>query len=192
MIAFIEGIIEEKTPTYLVLNCNGLGYHVNISLNTFEAVQSLTNCKLYTHLNIKEDAHTLYGFATPEERTLFTLLISVSGVGPSTGRMILSSLKPNEVQQAIIDDNVSLIQSVKGIGPKSAKRLILELKEKMTKLGGINASQVSSSSRGTAISALVNLGIGRSAAEKAVTKALETSGANAEVESLIKEALKQI
>ncbi len=131
MITQIRGRLIEKSPTELVVDCNGIGYSINISLNTFSKIGNEENIKLYTHLIIKEDSHSLYGFFEKSERSLFKLLISVSGVGASTGRIMLSSLTPNEIVSAIMTENVQVIQSIKGIGLKTSQRVILELKDKV-------------------------------------------------------------
>ena len=132
MISHINGRLVEKTPTYVVIDCNGVGYKLNISLQTYSAINS-ESCKPLTHLSIKEDAHTLYGFYTPEERELFRNLISVSGVGPSTARMILSTYTSEEIIHYLISSDVSAIQNVKGIGGKTAQRIIIDLKDKVGK-----------------------------------------------------------
>ena len=136
MITQIRGRLIEKSPTEVVVDCNGIGYSINISLNTFSKIGSEENIKLYTHLIIKEDSHSLYGFFEKSERSLFKLLISVSGVGASTGRMMLSSLTPNEIVSAIMTENVQVIQSIKGIGLKTSQRVILELKDKVLSIDG--------------------------------------------------------
>ena len=195
MIAYLEGPLTFKSPAYVIVETAGVGYQVHISLHTWSAIQSLDKCRLYTHLHIQENAHSLYGFHTPEEKELFVQMISVSGVGPSTGRMILSTLSPDEAVQAIVEENETLIRSVKGIGPKSAKRLILELKDK------VKANQQVSSGLSTpghntmqeeALSALVLLGFSRAASEKAIAKALADQPILSSVEELIKSALKNL
>src|SRR5690606_5520252 len=135
MYAYIAGKLVFKCPTYVVVDAGGVGYHINISLNTYAALGDSEACKLHTWLHVKEDAHTLYGFAEEGERRLFLHLISVSGIGPNTGRMILSSISPTEIQTAIVKGDVPLIQRIKGIGPKSAQRIILELQDKLKKEG---------------------------------------------------------
>ena len=193
MIAFIEGKIERCTPTQAILACNGIGYEINISLNTFSAIQGKESCRLHTYLHIKEDSHTLYGFWEEMEKEVFTQLISVSGIGPGTGRMIISSLTPGEIRDAIISENVSLIQSIKGIGPKSAKRLILELKDKMGAIeGSTQTSSKGMNGREEALSALVMLGFSKSAADKAINQVLSDSEPGIEVEDIIKSALKRL
>ena len=134
MITQVKGRLIEKSPTEVIVDCNGIGYSINISLNTFSKIGDDENIKLYTHLIIKEDSHSLYGFFDKSERSLFKLLISVSGVGASTGRMMLSSLSPKEIISAIMTENVQIIQSIKGIGLKTSQRIILELKDKVLSL----------------------------------------------------------
>ncbi len=195
MIAYIEGNLTFKSPAYIIIEANGIGYHVNISLNTYEVIQDKKSYKVLTHLHVKEDAHTLYGFAEESEKVLFSQLISVSGVGPNTARMVLSSLPPEEIKQAIVQENVAVIQSIKGIGPKSAKRLILELKDKVLQ-GQENISTNTSNSHNTfkdeALSALVMLGFSKPAAEKSIQKALQSTTTDITVEELIKLALKNM
>src|SRR6478735_11795636 len=135
MFEYIDGKLTFKCPTYIIVETGGIGYHINISLNTYSMLGDAERCKVYTWLHVKEDAHTLYGFADEGERRLFLHLISVSGIGPNTGRMMLSSITPTEIQTAIVSGNVSLIQRIKGIGPKSAQRVILELQDKLRKEG---------------------------------------------------------
>jgi len=129
MYAYIDGKLVFKSAAFVVIDAGGVGYHINISLNTYSKLGNTEKCKLYTWLHVKEDAHTLYGFAEEGERRLFLHLISIPGIGPNTGRMMLSSITPEEIQNAIISGNVSLIQRIKGIGPKSAQRIILELQD---------------------------------------------------------------
>lgn len=192
MIEFVEGTVEELTPTHAVINVNGLGYFVHISLNAYERLQGKKQLKLLTYLSVKEDSHTLYGFYDAMERTLFINLISVSGIGTATARMILSSLNHNDLIGAIINGNVPLLKSIKGIGPKAAQRMILELKDKMTKLGGdLTSSNISNHNQfNEALEALQALGFGRLAAEKAVLKISKDLGDTATTENLIKNSLK--
>ena len=196
MITHLQGCLVEKTPTYLVIDCNGVGYWVNISLHTFSQLSDTQQLKIYTYLQIKEDAHTLFGFFDKFEREIFSLLISVSGVGANTARVMLSSLSPAQLQSAIVNSDVRTIQSVKGIGAKTAQRIILDLKEKMVKLTGDSASLVaasqSPSSKEEALAALEVLGYPRKAAEAVVNKILTQSGQEFSVEQLIKQALKQL
>ncbi|MEI6822253.1 MAG: Holliday junction branch migration protein RuvA [Bacteroidota bacterium] len=192
MYAYFEGNLIEKTPTYAVIDCGGVGYMINISLYTFSKIKDETKCRLYTHLSIKEDAHTLYGFFTDNERILFRHLISVSGVGTNTARMMLSSLSPDEIIQAILLGNVGVLQSIKGIGGKTAQRVILDLKDKMGKISF--DKEIFSSSHNTkkdeALSALVMLGFNKVMAEKTLDKIIRSEDVNATVEQLIKSALK--
>lgn len=193
MITHIEGKLVEKTPAYAIIDCGGVGYMIHISLNTFSKIGANENCRLFTHLAIKEDAHTLYGFADQSERHLFRQLISVSGVGAATARMILSSLSPSEITQAILTGNVAVLKSIKGIGEKSAQRIIIDLKGKLGKEDtGVDFTITShNKSRDEALSALVMLGFAKHIAEKAVDKALRTE-ASASVEQLVKVALKNL
>ena len=195
MIAYIQGQLIHKDPTYVIIDIQGVGYEIKISLHTFSKIKDQENCKLHTYLNIKEDAHTLYGFADLKEKSLFLLLTSISGVGPSTGLMVLSSLTPDEVEQAIIGEDVGTIQAVKGIGAKTAQRIILELKDKLNK-GQTSAEAVSipvspqHTIRNEALTALVTLGIGKAAAQKSIEKVLKNVGKPLSLEELIKLALK--
>jgi Holliday junction DNA helicase RuvA len=193
MIAYIEGRLVEKTPTYAVIDCGGVGYLIHISLNTFSKIKDIEKCKLFTHLAIKEDAHTLYGFFDENEKKIFRLLMSVSGVGASTARMILSSLSSDEIQIAIATGNVAALRKVKGIGEKSAQRIIVDLKDKMDKDFGSKdfSLPIYSNIKNEALSALILLGFNKNLAEKAidkVSKTLETN--NMKLETLIKEVLK--
>jgi len=191
MITQLTGRLVEKTPTYIVLDCNGVGYLLHISLNTFGKLPDEGSLTIYTHLSVKEDAHTLYGFISKVEREVFRLLISVSGVGPSIARTMLSSMTSEEVQQAIASENVALIQSVKGIGAKTAQRLILDLKDKILKTYGIdeNTTTVHNTNKEEALSALEVLGFTRKISEKALDSILKQD-ISLSVEELIKKALK--
>ena len=192
MITQIRGRLIEKSPTELVVDCNGIGYSINISLNTFSKIGSDENIKLYTHLIIKEDSHSLYGFFEKSERSLFKLLISVSGVGASTGRMMLSSLTPNEIISAIMTENVQVIQSIKGIGLKTSQRVILELKDKVISLEGSEQQELTLNNESTeAASALEVLGYSQKQTSKILSKIIaENPGIN--VETLIKKALNKL
>ena len=194
MIAYIQGKLTFKCPTYVLLETGGIGYHIHISLNTYSQLPTDEHCKLYTHLHIKEDAHTLYGFAEEGEKRLFRHLISVSGIGPNTGRMILSSISPADIHQAIIKGDVPLIQRIKGIGPKSAQRLILELKDKLKKDGpdSLFSAPANNTAKDEALSALVTLGFAKNIAEKALDNAIGSESTALSVEQLIKIALKSI
>ena len=192
MITQIRGRLIEKSPTELVVDCNGIGYSINISLNTFSKIGNEENIKLYTHLIIKEDSHSLYGFFEKSERSLFKLLISVSGVGASTGRMMLSSLTPNEIVSAIMTENVQVIQSIKGIGLKTSQRVILELKDKVLSLEGSEQQELNLNNESTeAASALEVLGYSQKQTSKILSKIIaENPGIN--VETLIKKALNKL
>ena len=194
MISFIKGELVSKNPAFVIMECGGIGYHIHITLNTFEKIRSWENGQLYTYLSIREDAHTLYGFFDETERDLFVQLISVSGVGPSTGRVMLSSIQPQDFVQAVLHEDVSLIQSIKGIGPKTAKRLILELKDKLAKnLDHELDSSVSHNTRHSeALSALSTLGFNKSDAEKTIRKVLKEHGNQLPIEELIKLCLKAL
>lgn len=194
MFDYIEGKLVFRSPNYVVIDVGGIGYHINISLNTFSRLGDLPVFKLFTWLHVKEDAHTLYGFAEEGERRLFLHLISISGIGPNTGRMMLSSITPEEIQNAIISGNVSLIQRIKGIGPKSAQRIILELQDKLRKEGSDMLSTTPSikTARDEALSALVMLGFARNAAEKVLDQEINKSKEDLTVEQLIKFALKSL
>ncbi len=193
MIAHLQGRLVEKTPTEVVIECNGVGYQVNISLHTFSLLPDSENIKLYTFLQVKEDAHTLFGFVEKAERELFKLLLSVSGVGAGTARTMLSSMEPKQVIHAIAGGDVAAIQSIKGIGNKTAQRVILDLKDKVLKLYDLEEVSVSgyNTNKDEALSALEVLGFNKKMAEKAVEKIVkETPGAN--VETIIKQALKNL
>jgi Holliday junction DNA helicase RuvA len=194
MYAYIDGKLVFKSPSYVVIDAGGVGYHINISLNTYSSLGSSERCKLYTWLHVKEDGHSLYGFADEGERRLFLHLISISGIGPNTGRMMLSSITPVEIQAAIISGNVALIQRIKGIGPKSAQRVILELQDKLRKEGPdtLTAAPLNKTVKDEALSALVMLGFARNAAEKVVEQELNKNGGEITVEQLIKFALKNL
>lgn len=193
MYAYIDGKLVFKCPAYVIIDAGGVGYHINISLNTYSALKETGQCKLYTWLHVKEDAHTLYGFYDEGERRLFLHLISVSGIGPNTGRMILSSITPMEIQTAIVKGDVPLIQRIKGIGPKSAQRMVLELQDKLRKEGPDTLISVPAhhTVREEALSALVMLGFSKNLAEKALDTAAR-SGESLTVEQLIKIALKSL
>lgn len=194
MYAYIDGKLTFKNATYVVIEAGGVGYQIHISLNTYSKLPDTERCRLYTWLHVKEDAHTLYGFADESERRLFLHLISVSGIGPNTGRMILSSITPEEIQAAIVGGNVSQIQRIKGIGPKSAQRLILELQDKLKKEGMDTLLQmpVVNSAKDEALAAMVMLGFARNAAEKVIDQEINKKGNNLSVEELIKSALKSL
>jgi len=193
MIGYLKGSLTFKDPTFVIIDVNGVGYEVRISLYTFSKVKDLASCLLYTHLHVKEDAHTLYGFFDKEEKNIFLQLISISGVGPNTALMINSSLTVEELKNAIITSNVAIIQKVKGIGNKTAHRIILELQDKIRKEGiepGIIPA-VNNILRSEALSALITLGINKNAAEKGVDAVLKKHGSEVSLEDLIKFVLKQ-
>jgi holliday junction DNA helicase RuvA len=191
MYEFIRGKIAELTPAYAVVESNGIGYYINISVNSYSQMQGKNEGLFYLHLAVREDAHVLYGFASLSERELFRLLISVSGIGPNTARMVLSSLPVHEIQKAIHEANVNVLQSVKGIGAKSAQRIIVDLKDKV----GISSdtqqifSAVNNTLRNEALSALEVLGFNKKQSEKVLDKLIVASP-EATVEELIKKALK--
>lgn len=193
MITHIRGKLVEKNPTFAVVETNGVGYWLNISLNTYSQLQDNEFVMLYTHLSVKEDAHTLYGFINKTEREIFRLLISVSGVGPSIARTMLSSMTTDEIQQAIASNNVSVIQSVKGIGVKTAQRVLVDLRDKISKTYAIDEVYVSQSNtiKNEALSALEVLGFNKKQVEKVVDKIL-AEDKNLSVEVLIKKALKNL
>ena len=192
MINQIKGRLIEKSPTELDIDCNGVGYSINISLNTYSQISDDENIKLFTHLIIKEDSHSLYGFFKKSERSLFKLLISVSGVGASTARMMLSSLSPGEIISAIMSGSVQIIQSIKGIGTKTAQRVILELKDKVMMLDESENEHLTLTNESTeASSALEVLGYSQKQTSKILTQILsENPGIN--VETLIKKALNKL
>ena len=175
MITHIKGRLSEKSPTNVVIETNGIGYWINISLTTFSQIPDQENIKLFTHLQIKEDSHSLYGFYTLKEREIFRLLISVSGVGTSTARTMLSSLTPEQIIDAISSNNVSVVQSVKGIGSKTAHRLIIELRDKVLKVYDIDEAFIDSNNttREEALSALEVLGINKKSAGRLVDKIIK-------------------
>lgn len=191
MYAFIAGKIAEITPAYAIIDNHGVGYFINITLNTFTAIGEQPEVKLYTHLQVLEDAHNLFGFYTAKERDMFELLISVSGVGCNTARLILSSLTVNELSTAIANEDIKTIQAVKGIGNKTAQRLIVDLKDKVKKTGYAEeiVETVDNTVKNEALSALVILGFSKNAASKALDKLLKQSP-DTPVEVLIREALK--
>jgi Holliday junction DNA helicase RuvA len=193
MIVHIQGRLVEKTPTEVVIESGGVGYHINISLHTFSLIPEGENLKLFTFLQIKEDAHTLYGFVEKQERELFKLLISVSGVGASIARTMLSSLAPQQIIQAIASNDVATVQSIKGIGAKTAQRVILDLKDKVLKVYSLDEVSLISNNtnKDEALSALEVLGFIRKTAEKVIDKIVKEDP-NATVESLIKQALKNL
>lgn len=193
MIAQIKGRLVEKTPTYVVVDCGGVGYEIHISLNTFSKLGDSESCFLYTHFIVREDAQLLYGFKETSERELFRMLISVSGVGASTAMMILSSLAPNETKQAILSGDVDTLKSVKGIGAKSAERIIVDLRDKIAKVEGTDSISplMDNTIKDEALSALVMLGFSKKPAEKALEKII-SANPDLTVEELIKRTLKNL
>lgn len=193
MIHHLKGKLVEKNPTYVVIECSGVGYFVNISLHTFSKLSDNENIQLFTHLQVKEDSHTLFGFSEKSEREIFRLLLSVSGIGSSTARTMLSSLSPAQIRDAIANGDVPTIQGIKGIGAKTAQRVILDLRDKVLKVYDID--EVSSNSNNTnkeeALSALEVLGFARRQAEKVVDKVL-LQDPSLSVENIIKLALKNL
>ncbi|MFI1744439.1 Holliday junction branch migration protein RuvA [Thalassobellus sediminis] len=193
MITHIQGKLVEKNPTHVVIDCNGVGYMLNISLHTFSKISDTEKLKLYTHLQVKEDSHTLYGFSSLAEREIFRLLLSVSGIGASIARTMLSSLTPKQVREGIATSDVALIQSIKGIGAKTAQRVILDLKDKILKIYDIDEVSVSkdNTNKDEALSALEVLGFVRKQAERVVDK-IVIAQPEATVETIIKQALKNL
>lgn len=196
MITFIEGKIEEKDPTFVTIDVGGIGYEVKISLNTYGDIKDLEKCRLHTHFHVKEDSHTLFGFSDLAERKRFLQLVSISGVGPSTALMVLSSLSSEELASAIINGDAKTISSVKGIGLKTAQRIILELKDKMAKEDLLDKAVGITLSKGNrikneALSALSTLGFNKAGAEKAVDQILKETSEQISLEELIKLALKR-
>jgi Holliday junction DNA helicase RuvA len=193
MITHIEGKLVEKNLTDVVIDCNGVGYLLNISLHTYSQIANHEKLKLYTYLLVREDSHTLYGFSSVAEREIFKLLISVSGVGASTARTMLSSLTPKQVREGIAVGDVALIQSIKGIGAKTAQRVILDLKDKILKVYDIDEVSVTKNNtvKDEALSALEVLGFIRKQSEKVIEKII-TNNPDANVETIIKEALKNL
>ncbi|MCB0496747.1 MAG: Holliday junction branch migration protein RuvA [Cyclobacteriaceae bacterium] len=194
MIAYLKGKLAHKDPTHVVIDVGGIGYLVNISLNTFSQIKDEENCHLHTYLHVKEDAHTLYGFKSGGEKELFLHLISVSGIGPSTGLTMLSYLSPEEIKAAIVNEDVKIIQGIKGIGNKTAQRAILELKDKLRKEGfepseGQFSSETNNTLKREALSALLTLGINKNVAQKSIDSVLNKSGNTINLETLIKQAL---
>lgn len=194
MYAYLQGKFIDKSPAQVYIDVNGVGYEVNISLNTYSHIESLDQGKLYTHLQIKEDGHVLFGFFDKAEKEIFLLLIGVSGVGAATARMMLSNLKPQEVCRAIVQGNVKLLESVKGIGKKTAERLVLELKDKLSKqsLNETILPYLGNSLERDALDALIALGISRPQAESAIKKTILAEPSVSKLEDLIKKALKAI
>lgn len=196
MIAYVNGIVAYKDPAYAIIDVNGLGYEVRISLQTYTSLPDVgARCKLVTFLSIREDAHVLYGFWGNDEKKLFLDLVGISGIGPSTALVMLSSLSSSEIRQGIIDEDLRLIQSIKGIGSKTAQRVILELRDKIRKedlvsTGIKTADAPSGALRSEALAALVTLGIPKATAEKSLDAIIKREGQSITVENLIKLALR--
>lgn len=193
MIAHLQGKLVEKSPTEVIIDCGGVGYQVNISLHTYSLIPNSDFIKLFTHLQIKEDSHTLFGFVEKSEREIFRMLLSVSGIGANIARTMLSSLEPKQVINAIASGDVVVIQSIKGIGNKTAQRVILDLKEKVVKLFDLDEVSIvlNNTNRDEALSALEVLGFIRKTAEKVVEKIVKEEP-EASVETIIKKALKNL
>ncbi len=193
MIDYIKGTISQVTPTFIAMECGGIGYFINISLTTFARLEGKSDFRILIHEVIKEDSHQLYGFADKEERDVFRMLISVSGVGASTARMMLSSLTPTEVEKSIVESDVSLLKSVKGIGLKTAQRIIVDLKDKVGKQDGSGEifALADNTKRDEALSALVMLGFAKSAVSKVLDRIVREEK-SLTVEEMIKKALKNL
>ncbi|WP_281542335.1 Holliday junction branch migration protein RuvA [Maribacter aestuarii] len=193
MIHHLKGKLVEKNPTHVIIECGGVGYFVNISLHTFSKISDGESISLFTHLQIKEDSHTLFGFAEKSEREIFRLLLSVSGIGSSTARTMLSSMSPAQIRDAIANGDVPSIQSIKGIGAKTAQRVILDLKDKVLKVYDIDevSPTPNNTNKDEALSALEVLGFARRQAEKVVDKVI-SQDSSLSVENIIKLALKNL
>lgn len=193
MIGYLKGKLAFKDPTFVILDVNGVGYEVKISLYTFSKIKNLESCLLHTHLHVKEDSQTLFGFVDNGEKDIFLKLIAINGVGPNTALMINSSLTVGEIKQAIVNEEVVTIQKVKGIGTKTAHRIILELKDKIKREGFESSTTFPGvdNKRNEALSALITLGINKAMAEKGVDRILKNHGEDITLEDLIKYVLKQ-
>ena len=193
MIEFLNGRLVEKSPTHAVVECNGVGYFLNISLHTFSQLPEDENLKIHTHLLVKEDSHTLFGFMEKAEREIFRLLLSVSGIGSSTARTMLSSMSPTQIREAIASADVASIQAIKGIGAKTAQRVILDLKDKILKVYDMDevSLQTNNTSKEEALSALEVLGFARRQSEKVVDRVI-AQDSSLSVENIIKQALKNL
>jgi Holliday junction DNA helicase RuvA len=194
MLTHIQGILLEKNPSYAIIDCNGLGYYLHITVNTYSKISNLEKCKLLTHVivNQMDYSQTLYGFFDEQERTVFRALLSVSGVGAATARMVLSSLTPQEVQQAIASGNVSVFRSIKGIGEKTAQRIIVDLNGKLPPLTSVESgAQLYNKTREESLKALLTLGFAKSHSEKAIDKILSLKP-DLSVDQVVKEALKNL
>lgn len=191
MITHIQGVLEERNPASAVIDCDGVGYLLQISLTTYAQLPEKGICRLFTHLAIREDAHVLYGFYNRDERELFRHLISVSGVGPNTAIAILSGLDPSGVKEVIVSGNVSVLKSIKGVGPKTAERIIVDLRDRLGKVqtGALDLALAGNKTHEEALTALVTLGFAKSAAEKAIDKVLKKHGQDLGVSEIVKNAL---
>ncbi|MEO6038890.1 MAG: Holliday junction branch migration protein RuvA [Saprospiraceae bacterium] len=195
MYAYLKGEIAYRSPNFVVLEVNGVGYHVNIPLSTYTAIQGQERTTLYTHLQVREDAHTLFGFATQTERSLFVQLIGVTGVGATTAQLIMSAMSVDEVRGAVIGEQAHVLQRVKGIGAKTAKQIILDLKAKLTKDAGdspVLLPAADNTAREEALSALIALGFNRIAVQKALNTVMRDDPTVRKVEDLVKQALKAL
>ncbi|PSR10179.1 MAG: Holliday junction branch migration protein RuvA [Bacteroidetes bacterium] len=195
MITYIKGNLTFKNPTFVVVEAGGIGYHIHISLHTYAQLEKAEQVKLLTHLQIKEDAHTLFGFVEESERSLFRLLISVSGVGTATAQIALSTLTPDQLRSAIIGEDVETFNRIKGVGPKTAKRIILDLKDKVLKDSGdtpILGTIQDNTLREEALSALLALGFARPQVQRALNRLLREQGSITSAEQLIKQALREL
>ena len=193
MITHLNGKLVEKNPSYLIIEAGGVGYFVNISLQTYSKLGNEENCKIFTYLSVKEDSHTLYGFAESQERELFKQLISVSGVGTNTARMMLSSMTSSELVSSIASSNITSITSIKGIGAKTAQRIVLDLKDKILKAGNNtdnNSAMMNNTIKNEALSALVVLGFDKKMAEKVINQITHAEPQITDVQELIKKSLK--
>lgn len=194
MISFLRGRLVQRDPTHVVIDVNGVGYHVIISLQTYSAIKEQENIQLFTHLSIREDAHVLFGFSGEDEKRLFQQLVSVSGVGPSTAIVMLSYMNTQELKSAITREDAVALQSIKGIGGKTAQRVIIELKDKLKKESWEEIQPPVTSPHNTmkkeALSALLTLGLPKAAAEKSIDTVLKKSGNTITLEDLVKQALK--
>lgn len=198
MIAYVKGKLTHKSPTDVIVETHGIGYRIHITLNTYNKIANQTEAQLLTHFIVKEDSQKLYGFADADERHVFELLISVSGVGPSTARLLLSTLSAPDVRAAIVAENIAALKSAKGIGPKAAKRIILELKDKVLKDSGMDSATISktltvdNTVREEALSALVALGFNKTQVQKALNRILKATPGITDSGELIKQALGQL
>lgn len=196
MFEYIQGKVVSRQPTYVVLETGGIGYMLHISLNAYNQIEEKPDQKIYTWLQVTEDAHRLWGFSDPAERDVFLHLVSVSGIGPNTARLILSGMTPDECKNAILTDNELAFRQVKGVGPKTAKRVIMELKDKILKIGGETPTLKTGGQRfesvEEALSALITLGFNKNQAEKALQQIIRQEGKDLPTETLVRLALRQL